>query len=118
MTEPEEKKSLFHPSKIGSTTRFKGEWICDEDLIIMGKIRGKVDSKNHDIHIEKEATVKADIEGKNIHVSGNVTGNITATGKILVGNEARITGDLSAPQIAIQDGAKFIGTIKMLPKTP
>jgi cytoskeletal protein CcmA (bactofilin family) len=54
-------------------------------------------------------------EEKNIMVLGKVTGNITASGKILVGKEAKMIGDLSAPQIAIQEGAKFKGRIAMLP---
>jgi cytoskeletal protein CcmA (bactofilin family) len=86
-------------------------------VIIEGNFQGKIDSRSHDLRIEKQATVKADIQGKNITILGNVTGNITASRKILIGKEARITGDLSAPQIAIQEGAKFKGSVKMLPKT-
>lgn len=104
-------------SRLGPTATLNGEWICDEDVIIEGKLEGKIDSKNHDLRIEKEAKVKADIQGKNITIHGKVTGNITATRKILIGEEARITGDLTAPQIAIQEGAKFKGSVKMLPKT-
>jgi cytoskeletal protein CcmA (bactofilin family) len=112
-----ERKSLPQPSRIGSTTKLKGEWTCDEEVIIQGQIQGKVDSGDHDLNVEKGATVKADIRGKNITILGNVTGNVTASGKIVVGKEAKIIGVLSAPQIAIQDGAKFKGTVKMLPKT-
>ena len=105
------------PSRLGPTAMLKGEWSCDEDVIIEGHFQGKIDSRKHDIQIEKGAEIKADIQGKNITVQGKVTGNITASGKILAAKEARITGDLSAPQIAIQEGVKFKGTIKMLPKT-
>jgi cytoskeletal protein CcmA (bactofilin family) len=104
-------------SKLGPTATLKGEWVCDENVIIEGNFQGKIDSRGHDLRIEKQATVKADIQGKNITILGNVTGNITASRKILIGKEARITGDLSAPQIAIQEGAKFKGSVKMLPKT-
>ena len=113
----EEKKTTPQPSRIGSTTKLKGEWICDEKVIIQGHIQGKVDSGEHDLHVEKGATVKAEIKGNNITILGNVTGNVTASGKILVGEEAKMIGSLSAPQIAIQEGAKFKGTVKMLPKT-
>ena len=112
-----EKRSLSQPSRLGSSAKLKGEWVCDEDVIIQGHLQGKIDSGNHDLHIEREAKVQADIQGKNITILGNVTGNVTASGKILVGKEAKMIGDLSAPQIAIQDGAKFKGTVKMLPKT-
>lgn len=113
----EETKTTPQSSRIGFTAKLKGEWICDEEVIIQGQIQGKIDSGDHDLHVEKGATAKADIRGKNITILGNVTGNVTASGKILVGKEAKMIGGLSAPQIAIQDGAKFKGTIKMLPKT-
>ena len=112
-----EKRALSQSSRLGSTAKLKGEWVCDEDVIIQGHLQGKIDSGDHDLHIEREAKVQADILGKNITILGKVTGNVTASGKILVGKEAKIIGDLSAPQIAIQDGAKFKGTIKMIPKT-
>jgi cytoskeletal protein CcmA (bactofilin family) len=117
MSDPLEKRSLSQPSRLGSTANLKGEWVCDEDVIIQGHLQGKIDSGDHDIHIEREAKVQADIRGKNITILGKVTGNVTASGKILVGKEAKMIGNLSAPQIAIQDGAKFKGTVNMLPKT-
>ena len=86
-------------------------------MIIEGQIQGKVDSGNHDLRIEREAKVQATLLGKNITILGKVTGNVTASAKILVGREARMIGDLSAPQIAIREGAKFKGTVNMLPKT-
>jgi cytoskeletal protein CcmA (bactofilin family) len=117
MSQQEEERAQVLPSRIGSTATLKGEWACEENVIIEGRFQGKIDSGNHDLHIEKAATVDADIQGKNITIFGKFTGNITASGKILVGEKARITGDLSAPQIAIHDGAKFKGSVKMLPKT-
>jgi len=111
-----EKKSLSQPSRLGSSAKLKGEWVCDEDVIVQGHLQGKIDSGDHDLHIGREAKVHADVRGKNITILGNVFGNVTASGKILVGKEAKMTGDLSAPQIAIQDGAKFKGAVKMIPK--
>jgi cytoskeletal protein CcmA (bactofilin family) len=114
---PAEERSLSRSSRLGSTAKLKGEWTCDEDVIIEGQIQGKVDSGEHDLRIEKGAKVQADIRGKNITILGKVTGNATASVKIFVGSEAKMTGDLTAPQIAIKEGAKFKGTVKMHPNT-
>jgi cytoskeletal protein CcmA (bactofilin family) len=114
----EEVESQPQRSRLGSKSTLKGEWFCDENVLIEGQFQGRIDTGNHDLYIEKGATVKADIQGKNITVLGKVTGNIGASGKILVGKEARVIGDLSAPQVAIQEGAKFKGIIKMIGKTP
>ena len=110
-----EKNTTRESSRLGASAKLKGEWVCDEDVFIQGQLQGKIDSGNHDIHIDKEATVKADIQGKNISIFGKVTGSITASGKILIGKEAKMIGNLSAPQIAIQEGAKFKGSVAMLP---
>lgn len=110
-----ERRPAHQSSRLGSSTKLKGEWVCDEDVFIQGQIQGKIDSGNHDILIEKEAIIKADIQGKNITIFGEVTGNITASGKILVGKEAKMIGNLSAPQIVMKEGAKFKGNVAMLP---
>jgi len=104
-------------SRLGSSTKFKGELSCQEDVIIDGSFQGKIDSVDHSIYIDKEAIVKADIRGKNITVFGHVSGNISATDKIVIGKGALLTGDISAPRISIQEGSKFKGTVKMLPET-
>ncbi len=104
------------PSRFGLLTKFKGELSCQEDVIIEGSFQGKINSRNHGIHIEKEANVKADIHAKNITVLGHVSGNIFATGSILIGEQAVMIGDLSAARISIQEGAQFKGTVKILPE--
>lgn len=113
--DPREKRYLSESSRLGSTVELNGEWVCDEDVTIEGHFQGKIDLRNHDLHIKRGANVQADIRGKNITIQGKVTGNITASAKIIVGKEAKMIGDLSAPQIAIQEGAKFKGSIAMLP---
>ncbi len=101
--------------RFGPATNFKGELTCQEDVIIEGTFQGKIDSTDYSIQIEKEAHVKADIQGKNITVMGKVSGNISASNKIMIGKGAVMTGDISAPRISIQEGAKLKGTVKMLP---
>jgi cytoskeletal protein CcmA (bactofilin family) len=108
-------KAQLHYSRLGSATKFEGELTCQEDVIIEGTFQGKIDSKNHSIHIEKNAIVKADIQGKNITILGQVSGNVFATEKIVIGKDSLMTGDLSAPRISVEDGARLKGTVKMLP---
>ncbi len=110
-----EKGSLARASVLGPSVKLNGEWLCAENVVVAGQLKGKIDVGNHDLRIEEIASVQAEIRGKNITVLGKVTGNITASGKITVGKEARMIGDLSAPQIAIQDGARFKGIVKMRP---
>ena len=84
--------------------------------MIEGSFQGKIDSADHDIHVEKEAVVTAEIHGRNVIVLGHVSGNILASGKITIGKSAVVTGDISAPTLSIQDGARFKGSVKMIPQ--
>jgi cytoskeletal protein CcmA (bactofilin family) len=107
-------KTAPRASTIGPTAKLKGEWTCDEEVVVQGTVQGKIDSGNHSLRIEKGATANADIRGKNIIIKGKVTGNVTASEKIVIGEEAEMIGDLTAPQISIREGARFKGTVKMI----
>ena len=114
MTELEETIKTAPASTIGPTAKLKGEWACDENVVVQGTVQGTIDSGSHSLYIEKGATANADIQGRNIIIKGKVKGNVTASEKILVGAEAEMIGDLTAPQISIRSGARFKGTVKML----
>lgn len=102
-------------SRLGTSTKFRGELTCQEDLIIEGTFKGKIESRDHSVRIEKTATVKAEVRAKNIAVLGHLSGNISATDKISIAKDAHMEGDLSGPRISIEEGANFKGSIKMLP---
>ena len=46
-------------------------------------------------------------------VQGEVQGDITATERIDIRDAGSVDGDLSAPRVAIADGAHFRGSIDM-----
>ena len=47
-------------------------------------------------------------------MNGTVNGDITATDKIHLGRTARVIGNISTPQVVIEEGAVFEGGCKML----
>ena len=64
--------------------------------------------------MENSGTVEADIDTKNVEVSGNVTGNIGgASEKVELKADGRMVGDIKAPRILIADGAVFKGNVDM-----
>ena len=44
---------------------------------------------------------------------GEVSGNITAAEKIMIRENGSVDGDVSAPRVAISEGAHFRGSIDM-----
>ena len=97
---------------IGSTIVIDGEISGDEDLIIQGTVKGKIVLKESLI-VEKSGMVEADIETRNVEISGQVTGNIRSSERVEIKSEGRMTGDIKAPRILIADGARFKGNVDM-----
>ena len=91
----------------------KGEVGGEEDLVIRGYIKGKVDLKNNSLIIEKGGRVDGDIIVNELTLRGSVNGNVYAAGKVYVAAEALMRGDITAARISISDGAVFKGSIKM-----
>ncbi|MCH7866186.1 MAG: polymer-forming cytoskeletal protein [Myxococcales bacterium] len=102
---------------IGKSIVIKGDLSGDEDLIIEGKVDGRVQLPNNEITIGAEGRITADIEAKSIIVIGQTAGNLTASQRVEVQASAIVEGDISAPKLLIQEGAVVNGGISMT-KTP
>src|SRR5262245_38042659 len=100
-------------ARIGKSVVIKGELTASEDLIIDGTVEGKIELKNNALTIGVEGRVKADILAKVAVVHGQVVGNVKATERVDIRDDGSLDGDLSAPRIAIADGAHFRGSIDM-----
>lgn len=97
---------------IGSSIVIDGEITGDEDLVIEGTVKGKIQLRAS-LYVEASGAVEADIETQNVDVSGQVTGNITASDKVELKTQCRVVGDIKAPRILIADGASFKGNVDM-----
>ena len=60
---------------IGSTIVVDGEISGDEDLVILGTVKGRI-SLRENIQVESDGVVEANIETATITVNGSVTGDI------------------------------------------
>ena len=98
---------------IGKSVIIKGELTGSEDLTIEGQVEGKVELKQNVLTIGPNGRIKAQIVAKAVVVQGEVTGNITATERVDIRDAGSVDGDLSAPRVAIADGAHFRGSIDM-----
>jgi len=112
-TKLEPKDQQTNPSWIGPSLLVKGEISCDEDLFIDGTVEGVVRLNQRTLMIGPKANVKADITAGEVVVRGNLKGNILARGRIEVRNDGSVTGDLTTPQVFIEEGALFKGSIEI-----
>jgi cytoskeletal protein CcmA (bactofilin family) len=98
---------------IGKSVIIKGELSGSEDLTIEGQVEGKIELRQNVLTIGPNAKIKAQVFAKAIVIQGEVHGNVTATEKVDIRDAGSVDGDVSAPRVAIADGAHFRGSIDM-----
>ncbi len=109
----EDKSSESGSTIIGSSLSFKGEITGEEDLTVQGQVEGTIDSKKNHVTIGRTGRIKADVYGRSITIEGEVQGNLFGEERIVLQQSGRVRGDMRAPAINLEEGAKFKGNIAM-----
>jgi cytoskeletal protein CcmA (bactofilin family) len=97
---------------IGPETRIVGEVRGDEDLIIRGKVEGKI-QLSETLTVDNGGVVQADVDVKILVVMGVVVGTIRASESVRLGDTARVVGDIISPKLTVAAGAAYRGRIDM-----
>jgi cytoskeletal protein CcmA (bactofilin family) len=100
---------------IGQSIKIKGTVSGDENLIVEGTIEGSVDLPKNDLTIGQSGNVTADLNANTVRVDGQVTGDISGAEKVVVSKTGKVRGNIVAPRVTLEDGAKFKGSIDMDP---
>jgi len=99
--------------QIGRSVILKGELTGSEDLAIEGQIEGTIELRDHVLTIGPNGKIRAQISAKAVVVLGEVVGNIVATEKVDIRDNGSVDGDITAPRVAIAEGAQFRGKVDM-----
>jgi cytoskeletal protein CcmA (bactofilin family) len=102
-----------HPGRLGPGLVIEGDVIAGEDVILDGRLSGGLHAPEHAVTIAAGATLRGGVFARVVIVEGAVHGDVTATGLIEVAQGARVEGDLTAPAVAIAEGAFVVGKIDM-----
>lgn len=102
-------------SFIGKTLFIKGEVLSDEEVLIEGKIEGKINVKNKVI-IGKNGSVNAEIEAREVIIKGVVNGNVKGSYKVEIVPDGTLNGNIISQRVVLAEGANFKGSIDMTPK--
>ena len=100
-------------SVIGETLHFNGELSADEDLVIEGKVEGKINQGKCCLTVRPKGEVVANVNATKIFIEGTVVGNLTATVSVTIRDSGNVRGNIVAPRVAINEGATFNGGIEM-----
>ena len=101
---------------IGAGTVVRGEMTGEEDLLVEGRVEGKIELRANAVTVGAKGRLTAEVHARAILIDGEVDGDLTAEEQIVVRKSGRVRGDLTAPRVTIEDGARFKGSVDMEPK--
>ena len=99
---------------IGEGSRFEGRCTVHGNLRVDGRFVGPALQVGQ-LYVGPTGRVKTEIVANVVVVEGVVVGNISAAGRVLLLATARVMGDLSAPELIIQDGVILDGNCSIGP---
>jgi cytoskeletal protein CcmA (bactofilin family) len=97
---------------LGPRDILQGRLEIQGDLKIAGNVEGDLKASG-DVTIDSTANIQASIEGANVNVRGQVTGNVTAKKRLTLGGSGRLNGDVRVSRLTVEDGATLNGNVTM-----
>jgi len=97
---------------IGDGATIEGSVRSERSIRVRGSVQGEIESKQRVI-VDEAAKVEARIIAEHVTILGELNGSITCTGRVEIASSARVTGEVSAGTLVIQEGAYFEGNLKM-----
>jgi cytoskeletal protein CcmA (bactofilin family) len=91
---------------------FSGTLVFEKPFLIRGRLSGEIESRGL-LVIDEGAVVEADINASKVVIRGLVKGNVTATEKVELSVTARLTGNVTAPEVFMESGCVFNGRCVM-----
>ncbi len=108
----EERSQPASETIVGADVKIKGNLKSPSNIQIFGKVNGQVSSEA-DVLIGEGACIEGGVKGRKITISGEVLGNIQASESLEITSQGKLQGDIEAPDLVIQSGAKFVGKCEM-----
>lgn len=97
---------------VGPAISIRGRIEGEEDLRVEGRVEGSI-SLTETLYVEPNGVVLAQIEARDVVVSGIVIGDVAAINSVTLNKNAKLVGNISAPRVIIADGASFRGDVVM-----
>ncbi len=112
---PAASASSGQSSLIGKTLLVKGEVFSEDEILIEGRIQGKIKVKNR-VVVGRNGIVEAEIDARDIVIQGKVTGDVRGSQRVEIVPAGILHGNIHAPRVVIADSGFFEGSIEMRPR--
>lgn len=100
------------PSVIGSGMELDGQLRARGDLRIEGRVKGSIKTEG-EVVVARKGFVDGDIEAREVHVGGRVSGKITASAAARFMEGCQVDAEVRAPAIQIEEGGTVNGRLLM-----
>ena len=98
---------------IGKHIFIEGDIRSEENILLEGSIKGKVDMGTHNFIIGSRGRFEGEISAQNLGVSGQLVGDAKIKGKVMFTKDADFSGNIKAKSISVEEGAYFKGFIEL-----
>ena len=98
---------------IGPSITIHGDVTGEEDLIVDGVIEGTVNLKDNNLVVSENGKVTANVNARIIRVDGEVKGELRGTEQVSISPTGKVSGDIRAPRVVLEDGCQFKGSVDM-----
>lgn len=102
-------------SLIGKNITIIGDISATEDLVVEGRITGKIQLNESRLTIGEDGYAQSQITAREVVISGRLDGQIHATERVELRHTAQVTGDIVAPRLIIHQDAVMKGSIDLTP---
>lgn len=99
---------------VGHTVKIEGDLVSEGDIKVDGTVTGKIKTTKN-LFVGPTAKIEADVDTGAATVAGELQGNLKVGGLLVVLQTGQITGDIECQKLAIEEGAYFSGSCKMIP---
>ena len=100
-------------ANIGKSITIAGDLTGEEDLVIEGKVEGKVTLPSSQLTVGANGTVQAEVRAKSVVVIGRIAGNVHGTDRVEIQATGVVEGDVNTPKLVVAEGAVLNGAIQM-----
>jgi len=97
---------------IDQGSEFEGKLSFKDTVRIDGVFRGEISSQNT-LVVGESGEIFATVKSRTVVVAGSVTGDVTATERLVLQKTARLEGDVVCGSLQMEDGATLNGRIQM-----
>ncbi|HEV2033358.1 MAG TPA: polymer-forming cytoskeletal protein [Candidatus Dormibacteraeota bacterium] len=108
----ESKRDGLRRFTMGPNDVLEGKLTYEGHVHVDGRAEGEFRVTGN-IEVASGAKVKAFLEASNVTVKGEVEGALKARDKLILGKNARLSGDVTVRRLQIEDGASLNGHVRM-----